>query len=322
MILFDYSFAEQSLLTRLAEARQAGAVAIVRYIAGRGYEDKTIDAHEVEAARQAGIGIVLVWQRAGRPDLADARLGYLDGLQAVQDATGLGYPHGGVIFWTCDTPGASWASCRPYALGWAQAMAETANRYRTGVYGPHAVWTGAIAEGLAEFSWQPETWTPLDEQTADMVQMVNSRRTVWGGRSVDENELRRPLPVWLPSHPSALVIAGADSDRPAVAAHPGGRPAPFNREDDTMQLLRTPDGTLFLVRSGRKARFLDVLDREANTQPADALAVADALVQLGQLELTAHEGGVMAPWANVPDTQAGWAALALIPWESIYAPDL
>ena len=320
MIWFDYSFSEQDLSRRLHEAAAAGATGIVRYIAGPGYDDKTIDDAEVNAARAAGLSIMLVWQRGGRPDRMVYSDGRRDGLLAVADASRLGYPHGAVIFWTCDTPGASWPSCRSYAQGWADAMAETAHRYRTGVYGPRAVWAGAIAEGLAEFSWQPETWTPFDAQDADMVQMVNSRRTVWGGASVDENQLRRPLPVWNPSHPSALVIAGADSDRPAAGAHPSGRPAPYDPEDNPMQLLRTPDGTLFLVRNGRKARYVDVLAREVGGDP-DPVSTADALVQLGQLQLVEHERGVRAPWANVPDTEGGWAALALIPWQDGYRPD-
>ena len=87
-----------------------------------------------------------------------------------------------------------------------------------------------------------------------------------------------------------------------------------------MQLLRTPDGTLFLVRNGRKARYVDVLAREVGGDP-DPVSTADALVQLGQLQLVEHERGVRAPWANVPDTAGGWAALALIPWQDGYRPD-
>lgn len=317
-VLFDYSFAEQSLSRQLAGAVAQGAVGLVRYIAGHRFTDKEIDLDELDRIAVAGLGLILVWQTSGRPDVSGYDGGRQHCAEAIAQAQALGYPRGGLIFWTCDHPNVPWSNARGYARGWDSMMAESGRPYRTGVYGPRAVWHPCITERLAEVSWQPETWTPLDDQDADLIQMVNSRRTTWGGSSVDENQIRGIVPVWFPSGspPAALVVAGT-GERPG-AAPPAGLRTPFfpPTGDEPMHVLQAPSETLYLVRSGRKAHLLDVLQREAHVDLStfDEKALNDVLAALQGIT------GQDQPYHRVPNTPAGWQALALVPWEFDYAP--
>lgn len=247
-LLLDYSFAKESLVPRLWEARQAGFIGAIRYISG--FADKDINQAEVEMMAEAGMGISLVWQRSGRPDVSGPEGGRLHGSLAASMATSLGYPKGGVIFWTADAPGITWDNSRGYAVNFLVEVAAAG--YRVGAYGPRGVWAGARDEGLSEFSWQPETWTWLDDQDADVIQMVNSRATTWGGTSVDENQLRTTLPLWFPG--SVPEVASP----PVPLSFP--RNNPIHKDDDNMfRCFQDDAGSLWLVRDGHKSDLLSVI---------------------------------------------------------------
>ena len=234
-LLLDYSFARGTLAARLWEAKQAGYAGAIRYISG--YTDKDLDAAERDVYAANGMGLGLVWQTSGRPDVSGPNGGLLHAHQAVVLARDLGYPPGGVIWWTADSPGISWASARGYATNFWSVVSDAG--YQVGCYGPHAVWSGAITEGLAGWSWQPETWTPNDHQDADVIQMVNSRRSDWGGSSVDENQCRRPVPLWFPGGQPAQQF---DVFTPTTAPVRVDPPQPPIEETDSMlYAYRLPD---------------------------------------------------------------------------------
>ena len=231
-LLLDYSFAKSALIPRLWEAKQAGYVGAIRYISG--YTDKDIDALERDVYAENGMGLGLVWQTSGRPDISGANGGLLHANQAVLKARDLGYPPGGIIWWTADSPGITWDSARAYATNFWSVAADAG--YEVGVYGPRAVWAGAGVEGLAKWSWQPETWTPYDSQDCDIVQMVNSRRSNWGGSSVDENQTRSSIPLWFPGGEPVErfdVFTPAGVDPPALP--------PTEETDAVLYAFKMPD---------------------------------------------------------------------------------
>lgn len=321
MILFDYSDAWPVLIDHLHELfpTQHG---IIRYLPTGAPKD--LDATEVERCAALGIPLVAVWETNGRPDLSGYAGGRRHAERAFGQAEALGFPAGSVIFWTSDSPGPAWGDVRPYAQAWHDYMGEHGHKYVTGAYGHERVWRPAIDEGLALYSWQPETWTDSDSHEGlTLVQMVNSRSTEWGGDSVDENQLLGELPVWVPTssspmivNPSSVVVAGEwIHTAPAGPLPAGAEPTTTTTDnpgdDEMFNCVQGPDETLWLVRSGSKAPLVDVLAREAGgkADEAKALEVLADLATAGQLQQ--HDGSLWAP--------IGWEALACIPWHPDYS---
>lgn len=197
-MLLDYSFAKGSLVPQLGQAKAQGYVGAVRYLSG--IADKDIDAAEVAAYADHGMGLAAVWQTSGRPDVSGSGGGRAHCYAAFTQWAGLGAPAGSVIFWACDTNAVTWGQVRPYAQAWAAAAAEQGGTYKVGAYGPSRVVEAAMDEGLAEFAWQPETWWDTQPRRSDvhLIQQVNSRRATFGGSSVDENQVYQPIPLWFP----------------------------------------------------------------------------------------------------------------------------
>ena len=131
-------------------------------------EGKKLTASEAILLSQAGLEIVAVYEDG--PTSASyfsAERGTEDGAGAIEQAQGVGQPHGSVIYFTVDYDATEEDIAGPIAAYFSAVDAELRGMYDVGVYGSGAVCMAMLAGGLAKIAWlaQSTGWTGYSKVT-------------------------------------------------------------------------------------------------------------------------------------------------------------
>lgn len=188
---------------------------------------KNVTTAEVAALHAAGIGVLANWEsQPGRP-LLGAPAGAQDGADAAELAEAVGFPHGSVIYPSCDTDttAAQWPTIAAYYRAFRAALA---GRYRCGVYSEADLIDYLHRQGIIDAAWQTVAWSNgRISVNADLYQ-YQINQTLAGG-SVDFNTIIRAdaLGAWWP-------VGSPHTATPTPAPN---QPTHTSSEDDEMALI-------------------------------------------------------------------------------------
>jgi peptidoglycan hydrolase-like protein with peptidoglycan-binding domain len=134
--------------------RRLGFSFICRYLSHD--PSKNITKDEADAARAAGLSVVLVWETTASRALANRAAGILDATEALKQATAIGFPSTRPIYFAVDfdTNGSpSWIT--EYFKGVQSVMGKK----RTGMYGGIEAIKYGFDKGLISYGWQTYAWS-------------------------------------------------------------------------------------------------------------------------------------------------------------------
>lgn len=211
-IWLDYSFARPSL----AEAKAAGVVGVIRYLAPPDPNNaKILTPGERDAILAAGLDLALVYESYAERALEGAVAGAQDALIALAGARALGYPEGACLYFAVDTDTTDYATIGGY---FATVRAELHGAYRVGVYGSYGVVAAMLTEGLADCAWQTVAWSNR-QRHPDAVLYQNG--TQWFNGAADVNEVTGHVGSWLQPTEGDDMSAQAEQRIDAIFAQLG-----------------------------------------------------------------------------------------------------
>lgn len=148
------------LATRVTAAmipsmKAGGIEAVCRYLSNSPAKNLSLD--EAKLLSGAGIKCVLVWEAQGdRYNSFTADQGITDAERAVSQATALGMPKGGAIYFAVDfdaTADQITDGITAYMRAVMQSQPWGLNGWRIGIYGNGAVCAAMLDAGLADLAW-------------------------------------------------------------------------------------------------------------------------------------------------------------------------
>lgn len=195
------------LATRITPAmipamKAAGIEAVCRYLSNSLAKNLSLD--EAKLLSAAGIKCVLVWEALGdRYSSFTAGQGMTDAERAVAQATALGMPKGGAIYFAVDFDANAQeiaGGITAYMRAVMQSQPWGLNGWRIGIYGNGAVCKAMLDAGLADLAW---VWGAGG--TNGTAAFIASNRWAihqhptkqWFGASVDPDDVQGDYGGWL-----------------------------------------------------------------------------------------------------------------------------
>lgn len=146
----DYAYGRPSP----AALRAAGYRFACRYVSYDG-NPKNLTVAEARALRQAGLDVVVVFERDADRPIEGAAAGAEDGASAKRQADALGAPPGSAIYAAVDFDPTS--AQMPVVLAYLKAFARACDPHPCGAYGGYRVIDAA--KGIVRYLWQAGAWS-------------------------------------------------------------------------------------------------------------------------------------------------------------------
>lgn len=206
----------------LDQMKRAGVVGIIRYLSTTAW--KNITKSEYQAAIGAGLQVALVWETTGTMTDGGFAAGARDGGYAKAQATALGYPSNGILYWAVDhQPHGDLDTIEAYGRGFASTCG-----FHARPYGNDLVVDTMVARGVADAGWQCAAWSNhRAAQHAVLFQKAAGVVTQLPG-GYDENNIIRG--DW------AVSGSSPTPPQPVPPANPG-------LQETQMITITNPDGT-------------------------------------------------------------------------------
>lgn len=119
---------------------------------------KNITGPEIQAYRDAGVSVLLVYEYSTTAIAGGAAKGRRDALIAIQHAEQVGYPVGCTIAFAIDQDTTTNpSSIDPYCGGFTNTCHDYG--YKSMVYGGYSTVKDALNLGLADYAWQTYAWS-------------------------------------------------------------------------------------------------------------------------------------------------------------------
>jgi len=219
------------------KVKAAGYGFVARYLFGLAPGGKGISKVEATAIRQAGLGLVVVYEEyAGR-----AREGWgsgvADGRIALAFARAIGFPETRPVYFAVDFPAT--AGQQPAVDAYLKGVASVIGLSRTGVYGSYYVVERCYASKTAQWFWQTYGWSGGKVSPHTHFLQYNNGQIV-AGATVDLNESRQfDFGAWEPIVKPAII-----PPKPPVVVKPAVAKPTFH--------LMTPAELLQMVKNALK----------------------------------------------------------------------
>lgn len=231
--LLDYSFARPTA----AQIKASGAIGVLRYLT-HSTSAKRLTAAEAKDLRANGLQIGVVFEDTARRASAGRTAGRADAVFAAEQAKAIGIPASCPIFFAVDYD-ATPQDILPYFQGIADAKIGRP----VGVYGSLKVVEDVLLHKLATYAWQTAAWSGKNPNGTPRISAqahIHQRNTKSPVSGTDDNELRKPVPLWGAPPPAKKAPAPA----PAPAKAPA--PAPTQTEDGPKREAISPCFRRFL----------------------------------------------------------------------------
>jgi len=176
---FDFSYSKPNA----AAMAHAGYEFLIGYLSPN--PAKNLSRHQMQAYRNAGIHVGLVWESTAGRALGGRAAGRHDGREAEKQANALGYPAQAVIFFAVDKN--TDRSDRPAIRAYAEAFNQ-ATRRPVGVFGEADVLDHFVTpgKGPVRYGWQTRAWSHgRVSEKADLFKRIGHTRPVPAGTSPD-----------------------------------------------------------------------------------------------------------------------------------------
>lgn len=178
---------------------------------------------EVQASRDAGLEVVLIWQNTKSDALGGYEVGRRDGTWAAYQAANLEYPEGFTIYFAIgdyDAPSSDFPTIREYLRG----VNETVGPYRVGGYGKRSVVEDARNLGLIQKVFQSYGFSrPVGEVSPKADVYQRRQQTTIQGVTCDVDESFGEIGGWGMDlwHPRATRVVPAKYPNGAGDYAPG-----------------------------------------------------------------------------------------------------
>lgn len=179
-----------------AQVKATGRGFIIGYVS-ENRTGKNITRAEVQAAHDAGLGVLLVYEYDPRAAEGGAPAGHVNGLTAIQGALAVGYPRGCAIAFAVDEQSLPLGALHDYATAFTGAV-HTAG-FRSMGYGGLVTITFLLNAGLVDLGWQTYAWSNGQWDSRAAIRQYRNGVTI-DGVTLDLDQTMRPdFGAWMPT---------------------------------------------------------------------------------------------------------------------------